>query len=130
MLRSTTNKTHLYIHPGMPKAGSTSIQNVLYDRRSELLERHGTYYDVPEKDPFRNHYCFYDLVFQNRWNEARDSLHAYLSAATSRKANKLILSSEDLYFLPLHENTFKGLLSLLHDLPSVTASFVIVVRDL
>jgi hypothetical protein len=117
----------LVIHAGMPKAGSTSIQNILFENRDSFLQDYGLFYPTPEGS-FHNHFDFYKLVSMADKQRAQEYLQEIVAFAKRYEARTIVLSSEDLFFLPSHDEAFQILLDVVSDDVTVVPSFFLVVR--
>lgn len=102
--KPTVNRTRLYLHIGMPKTGSTSIQYFMYMNRS-LLERRGVYYPKEHchgyahhpiawlclptprfMDPLKNNYSS-----REEWVADLEDFREHLKAS---RYDKIVISSE------------------------------------
>jgi hypothetical protein len=117
----------LYLHVGMTKAGSTSIQNAFSEHREIILGKYGILYPEPGTS-FQNHHELYQLI----WNGDPEPVKAYLEGACalarSAKAQRLLLSSEDMFLLPNTPAKMLCLAEVLRALEGVEARIVFVVR--
>lgn len=117
----------LYLHVGMTKSGSTSIQNAFSQHRDVILERYGIAYPVPETS-FQNHHELYTLLC----GASREPVQMYLKHAceTARRtgAQAVLLSSEDIFLLPNLPEKMQYLTEALQALKDVETRIVFVVR--
>lgn len=98
----------LIIHAGLPKTGSTSLQNSLV-KNSNLLEKNNYFYPIIDKKESSHHLIVFSFKSNTLTDTNQKQIHEYLS---SINVEKLILSSElFLYLLPEQLEHFKKILS-------------------
>jgi hypothetical protein len=91
------NKKILYIHAGMNKTGSTSIQKMFYNHHKYFLKQ-GVYYPFTGKLQ-----CHHDIVLNHFedvfWKKTDNFMSLLKKDILAKKPDKCLLSSEILYFL-------------------------------
>jgi hypothetical protein len=121
-------KMVVYIHAGLGKAGSTSIQNAFFENSEKLLLEHGIYYS-PRGSEFPNHFEFSRLLFTDP--EAADIyIGEMLDAAIASSARTVLISSEDLIGLPHDQAAFQKLQGIIRKYDHTTFRFIFVLRSL
>ena len=87
----------LYIHAGMPKTGTTTLQSFLYNNRTLLAERFKIYYPATGVNPQRGgtHQELFPVT-PKIWNQLRKELSAFPSC-------DVVVSEEGIY-----GNAFRG----------------------
>lgn len=118
----------LIIHIGLNKAGSTSLQNELWENREILCKEFNVFYKTYSEE-FNNHYDFYSLLESGNAKASQEYLENYISEARNASAKAAIISSEDLFSLSSNIGNFSNLLSLLDSLDSVDSEFLLVTRS-
>lgn len=117
----------LYLHVGMSKSGSTSIQNACSEHSATILERYGIAYPEPGAS-FQNHHELYALV----WDGDPEPVQAYLQDACERGrrcgARSVLMSSEDLFLLPNEPRKMQCLAGALDALKGVECRIIFIVR--
>lgn len=117
----------LYLHVGMTKSGSTSIQNAFSEHAETILKKYGVAYPAPEAS-FQNHHELYTLI----WDADPAPVQAYLEEACAkaqrRGARSVLLSSEDLFLLPNEPEKMQCLARVVEALKGVETRIVFVVR--
>jgi len=113
----------IYIHIGMPKTGTSSIQALLYENRDQLLEL-GYYYPdsqvfAPLKISSGNAVELYSLLSERRYLEVEEMFIKFLE-----KSKDCILSSESLFFLD--DDISEALFNILDNF---NYKFILYIRD-
>lgn len=120
------------IHIGMPKCGSTSIQNHLFLTRESLAHDHGIYY-YPSSQKFPHHREISDLVAAfNNIDELKRLLVQQVESATADNCHTIFISSEDLFYLLERTEKIDFLARALREVGFLPdqISYVLVHRDL
>lgn len=117
----------LFIHVGMNKAGSTSIQNTLAAQSAWLLENHGIYYPLVGSD-FKNHYDFYELIHHGNGIEINNYLNQIFDTAVALNAKSVVLSSEDLFLMASSSIDFNNFVEALGHFNHVEKKIILVAR--
>ncbi len=117
----------LYLHVGMTKSGSTSIQNAFSEHREAILEKYGIAY--PEAGTsFQNHHELYTLLCGPEPEPVLKYLENACETARRMGARAVLLSSEDIFLLPNLPEKMQYLTDALRALKDVETRIVFVVR--
>jgi hypothetical protein len=118
----------IYIHAGLPKVGSSSIQMTLASNRG-TLRRQGYYFPIgPDRD--RNHSKLFRKAFnQGQGNtSALQALNAILKEADSLSCHTLLFSGEGIYGNLDAEGIRKATSFIKTELPSAKISVLLYLR--
>ena len=89
----------LYVHMGMPKCGSTTVQNMASRLSTDLREKYGIYYgrlDVV----YNNHYSFSNICrAASDLQGGINYLNEILRNALDQSCNAALVSSEELFYV-------------------------------
>lgn len=97
---SKQQKTHLVLHIGQPKTGSSAIQHYLDKHADQLLESQAILYPNLDFEDFKgnvvvNHARFFEKVYKNKDSEQYAlTLHKLSSYCEEKKIKKIIISNE------------------------------------
>lgn len=117
----------LVVHVGMPKAGSTSFQWLLRDRRDDLLHELGLHAEPP--GGALNDFALYQHLAAGRLPEALGYLAGKRAAAEVAGRDAVVISSENLFEFDPGKGAFGALLAAARqDFETVT--LLLVVRSL
>lgn len=90
----------LFIHSGLHKTGTTSLQKALYDNRAELA-RQGLLYPLTGIPDNPAHWGHHDLAYALRDREKAEEIWSKLRGeADNTGHNRVVISSEELGLLP------------------------------
>lgn len=123
------DKTTVYIHVGLGKAGSTSIQNGFLRQRDALLEHHGIYYG-PMDSEFNNDYAFFQRLISGDAAYANEYVTTLMRTASARGAKRVLISCEDLTGIPYHIHAFEAFKKIIANTSEARFEIIVVVRDL
>lgn len=115
------------VHVGMPKAGSTAMQETLAANREEMLREHGIDYWQADDEPFPNHNSLYESLNEEDWDEARRRAHELLNHAILRGASVCLISNEMLLLLADRPAILERLPSIFG--PGARVEYLIYLRD-
>ena len=82
------------VHVGMPKAGSTAIQETLSAHRTEILRDYGIDYWQEDDEVFPNHHSLYTCLERGDLARAKEKMSAVLAHARNSGATTCFISNE------------------------------------
>ncbi len=97
---SKQQKTHLVLHIGQPKTGSSAIQYYLDKHADQMLENQAILYPNLDFEDFKgnvvvNHARFFEKVYKNKdFEQYALTLHKLSSYCEEKKVEKIIISNE------------------------------------
>lgn len=117
------------MHVGMPKAGSTAMQEALAAHRTEILESYGIDYWQAADEIFPNHNALFESLNRENWGEAQRRAHEVVDHARQSGASVCLLSSEMFLLLADRPDILRRLSSVFGEC-AAQVEYLIYLRDL
>jgi len=97
------SKPHIILHIGPHKTATTSVQQWLLSAQQKLI-KNGIYYPTPEKYGPGHAELAWELVGLNNIQMSYERINHYIAEALNLKADKLLISSEELCYGVLNKS--------------------------
>jgi hypothetical protein len=118
-----------YIHVGMPKAGSTTIQLGLSAHETDFLGNYGIHYGPLDRS-FQNDFELYRAYASGKREWVRDLISKKRQAASEAGAQKVVFSCERFFELADQSEKYGEFICSFADIFDGSIEFIIVYRDL